>query len=429
MAVNAILIESVTIVDLLLVASLGEVSVAAFGIGGALVAFFMSIQFAIGNGTQLMLSRAVGSGSAAAIGRQLGCGWVLCVGFSLLALLLLHFGAGSLFDTIAPDQQVASLALSYVEVALLGILLAAISNPMVACFNARGLSRIPLYGFLLEIPVNIASSVVLIHGLWGAPRLGLAGAAWGSVLAIALRVLYLSWQLNRDRLRGRVTGMLSISLKAVHAHFREVFPMVANFLVLFSGMLMFQALFAQLSIASYAAITLILPWIKIGSLFVNSWTQSSTILVSRKLGGDDFASIPSLIMQTKLVATIMCVLMVGLYYGISQLLPIIHRNLSQETLLALSVIAPAYILLPLFRVNNMFCGNMIRALGESYLIVRINIITQWLLALPICALLVYLEAPLVLVFGVILLDEILKFLPFRNTLMRKLRSLPAQPSG
>lgn len=118
----------------------------------------------------------------------------------------------------------------------------------------------------------------------------------------------------------------------------------------------------------------------------------------------------------------MCIFMVFGFYVCSLVLPHIYNKLSPETIVALAIIAPAYILLPVFRVNNMFCGNMIRAMGESYLIVRINIVTQWLIALPICMLLVYFDAPLVLVFGVILLDEILKFLPFRKALMSKLAS-------
>ena len=69
----------------------------------------------------------------------------------------------------------------------------------------------------------------------------------------------------------------------------------------------------------------------------------------------------------------------------------------------------------------MFCGNMIRAMGDSYLIVRINIITQWIISLPLCALMIYLDAPLYVVFGVMLFDEILKWQPFRKTLANRLK--------
>ena len=62
MAFNAILIQSTTLVDLLLIAGLGDVAVAGYGIAAAIVAFVIGVQFAIANGTQLVLSRAVGGG-------------------------------------------------------------------------------------------------------------------------------------------------------------------------------------------------------------------------------------------------------------------------------------------------------------------------------------------------------------------------------
>ncbi|PWQ97856.1 hypothetical protein [Leucothrix pacifica] len=44
-----------------------------------------------------------------------------------------------------------------------------------------------LNGFLMEIPVNVVISVVLIYGYFGLPAMGLAGAALGSLaLLVAL---------------------------------------------------------------------------------------------------------------------------------------------------------------------------------------------------------------------------------------------------
>lgn len=425
MALNAILMESVTIVDLLLVASLGDIAVAAFGIGGALVAFVISIQFAISNASQLVISRAVGANDVNRVGLEVTSGWAFSIVFSMIVLIGLFFGTDTIINLITHNQEVAVQAIAYVEISLLVIFFSSLSSIIVAYFNAYKKTRIPLYGFMLEIPLNIACSAALIYGLWGAPELGLAGAAWGSVIASAVRMIYLSYQFNRERINGYVTGFTLVSRASITAHFHEVFPMVANFLVLFSGLLVFQALFAQLPVSSYAAITLILPWIKVGSLFVNSWTHSGTILVSQKLGKKDYGSLPKLIMQTEFVCAVMVIFMVIGFYLFSLAIPHMYSNLSPETIVALSIIAPVYIIIPIFRVNNMFCGNTIRAMGEGYVIVRINIITQWVVAIPVCALLVYLDAPLVMIFGVLLIDEILKFYPFRKTMNNKLASYPS----
>lgn len=420
MAFNAILLQSVTIIDLLLVASLGDVSVAAYGLAGAIVAFVLGVQFAIANGTQLVLSRAVGAGIKEKIGLEIASGWVANVGFSLAALLILLLGVEPIIYTITQNVGVAEQAIRYVLVSLLLLFFSSVSQVIAVYFNASKKSRIPLYGFLLEIPLNVACSAILIYGLLGAPELGLEGAAWGSVIAVTVRFLYLTYCFNREKLKGHIAGMSQVCLDSVKSHLDEVIPIVANFIVLLTGQMLFQALFAQLPVTSYAAITLILPWIKIGSLFVNSWAQSSTIIVSQYIGKDDYKLIPLFVMQSKFVTTLISLLMVLGFFLFSCYVSVLYPNLSDETILALTLIAPVYCVIPIFRTNNMFCGNMIRAMGDSYMIVRINVITIWVISLPLCAALIYFDAHLALVFGVVLFDEMLKFFPFEKILRRRL---------
>jgi putative MATE family efflux protein len=420
MALNAILLQSMTIIDLLFVASLGDISVAAFGVAGAIVAFVLGVQFAIANGTQLVLSRAIGAGNVAKVGLEVASGWVANIGFSFVALVVLFCSADSIIELITHNASVEQQAIGYVKVSLFLLFFSSISQVIVVYFNASKKSKIPLYGFMLEIPINVICSAILIYGLFGAPALGLDGAAWGSVIAVMIRLLYLAIRFNLEKVNGTVTGFYQVSLASVKRHLEEVIPIVANFVVLLTGQMLFQALFAQLPVSEYAAITLILPWIKIGSLFVNSWAQSSTIIVSQYIGKNELTLIPAFVFQAQYVATLMSLLMVAGFAIFGYFMPIFYPNLSSETLLALAIISPIYSLIPIFRTNNMFCGNMVRAMGESYLIVRINVITVWIISLPVCAVLVYLEAPLYLVFGVILFDEIIKSYPFYKTLRNKL---------
>lgn len=422
MTCNALLMQSVAIIDLLLIASLGEQPIAAFGIAGAIVAFILGIQAAIANGTQLVLSRAVGAGDRKKVGLEMASGWATNLGFSSIALVSLFLLAEVIVTRITDNAVVASEAIDYIYISLFLLVFSSASSVVVCYFNANKKTRIPLYGFMIEIPFNVVCSAVLIHGLWGAPEMGLEGAALGSVAAIGIRFFYLAYRFFQEKKLGNVMGFSVLSRASIIAHIQEVVPIVANFIVLLTGLLLFQILFAQLPVPAYAAITLVLPWIKFGSMFANTWAQASTIMVSQYLGKKEFASIPPFVYQSLMVTRIIAVFIALGFFLLSVSFPYFYPNLSSETLTALSIIAPIYIILPLVRTNNMFCGNMIRAMGDSYMIVRINIITQWLIALPLCALMIYLSAPLYIVFGIILFDELLKCYSFRKTLQKRLDS-------
>ena len=166
MAFNAVLIQSTTLVDLLLIAGLGDVAVAGYGIAGAIVAFVIGVQFAIANGTQLVLSRAVGAGDINKIGLEVASGWVANLGFSVVALIFLLFTVDPIIHLISHDLAVAEQAISYVRASLCLLLFSSFSQVIVVYFNANKKSRIPLYGFMIEIPLNVLCSVVLVNGLW-----------------------------------------------------------------------------------------------------------------------------------------------------------------------------------------------------------------------------------------------------------------------
>lgn len=423
MALNAVLLQSVTIIDLLLIAALGEVSVAAFGIAIAIIAFILGVQLAIANGIQIILSRAVGADNIEKVGMGVTSGCLINMGFSIFTIFILFFGAEPIINAITDNHDVAAQTISYIKVSLLLLICSSISQVIIVYFNAYKKTRIPLYGFMLEIPFNVICSATLIYGLWGAPEMGLIGAAWGSVFATCIRFTYLAYQFNRDRRKGNVTKLFFIDSVVLKRHFNEVMPVVSNFTVLLSGQMMFTILFAQLPVSAFAAITLVLPWIKILSMFANAWVQSSAITVSQYIGKENFRSIPEFVTQSHLVSFLLSIIMVLGFFIFSKIIPFLYTDLSNETIIALSIIAPAYIFIPIFNVNNMFCGNMMRAMGEGYRIVRIHVITLWLIALPTCALLIFIKAPLFIVFSVILFDEILKFFPFRETLDAKLTAI------
>ena len=60
LVLNALLVQSMVMVDVWLVAPLEEAAIAALGIATTITAFLIGIQFALASGTQLILARLVG---------------------------------------------------------------------------------------------------------------------------------------------------------------------------------------------------------------------------------------------------------------------------------------------------------------------------------------------------------------------------------
>jgi len=69
--------------------------------------------------------------------------------------------------------------------------------------------------------------------------------------------------------------------------------------------------------------------------------------------------------------------------------------------------------LPLIRTSNTVCGNVLGAGGDTACSLKIHVGVQWLVTAPLSALLILaLDLPLVWVFAIMVIDELVKALPF-----------------
>jgi Na+-driven multidrug efflux pump len=291
---------------------------------------------------------------------------------------------------------------------------------IIVLFNAHRLTRIPLQGLFLEVPVNISVSYFCIVGVWIFPELGVAGAAWGSLVAILVRTVYLSVRLRRSDIAVSVSELFLIKINAIKHHLTEAGPIAANYVTLSLGMMVFQLLFARLPVAEYAAIVLVLPWLRMGGQVSTAWAQATSIHIGQLVGRGEETQTQRFVRQAFRVTIIVALVLSFLYIGYAVGLPFIYPNQTENVIELIKTLAPAYVLLTLFRTVNTTCGQALRAFGDSGFVLLTHASTQWLAAIPLCALLLYWQVPVVWVFGMLLLEEVLKTVPFVRRLQLRL---------
>ena len=91
----------------------------------------------------------------------------------------------------------------------------------------------------------------------------------------------------------------------------------------------------------------------------------------------------------------------------------IYPELKEETLNALWMFAPILAVTPFIRTSNTICGHVLRAGGDAKYVFKVHALTQWFITVPLSALFVlYWELPVVWVFALTLLEEVIKAVPF-----------------
>lgn len=227
------------------VAGLGSDALAAIGL---FFPFFMIM---------LSLANGIGIGGSAAVSRRIGArdkrmadaasDHTLVIGLGLAALLTgISFPfLKRLFASMGAHGQVLELTLDYGRVLIAGSVLLIFGNIANGILRGEGDTKRPMIAMVLGSVLNIALDPVLIYGL----GLGVAGAAWATLISIAVSSFLMAWWLliRRDtyvsislrgfRYNGQITfEILRVGLPASVAQFSMALAMfVLNAIVVRAG--------------------------------------------------------------------------------------------------------------------------------------------------------------------------------------------------
>ena len=113
-------------------------------------------------------------------------GTYLSLAFGAVAVLFVPVGIW-LFRWISASPEVLSREVSYYGIVTSGGVFVFLQMAVSSYFTGRGRTRLVFWVNLVGNLFNAALDPLLIFGMWGLPRLGIAGAAYATVAATALQ--------------------------------------------------------------------------------------------------------------------------------------------------------------------------------------------------------------------------------------------------
>jgi len=423
MALRAVMMFSIVIIDLYLVSSLGDEAVASIGVATVISGMVLGTTFAFANAMQIKVAQAHGTGDPLELKTAFYCGLIINVLIVVVGIVLILLFSQSLIEMMAHSNAVSTGAAGYLQVFLLVLVAEALSSVFTSHFNGCGRTKLAFYSFLISAPVNVVSSIVMIFGLYGFPELGLVGAAWGSFLGALLRLIYLAFMFYKSHglfsdVAGWLHGRLTI---ATHKQFQFSWPIAATFISMTFANQACMAIYSNLNVYQFAAMTLITPWIRVAGQLGYTWTQATGILVAQLLGKSlSSAELDEFLSRAWRAAFVAATIVAVLYGLIIVATGWVYSDLAEETRMALLSFLPILLLLPFPRTSNAICGNVLRASGDTKSSMNIHLSANWLFMVPVTALCVLVfDFSVTWVFALFLIEELVKFPFFHRRLWSK----------
>lgn len=423
MALRAVMMFSLVIIDLYLVSSLGENAVAAVGIASIFAGLLLGTTFAFANAMQIKVAQAYGSDNPIALKSAFYCGLLINVVIASFGIVLIMIFSQSAIDKLAHSGSIAEDASQYLSVFLLVVVAETFSSAFTSHFNGCGKTRLAFYSFLISAPVNILTSIVLIFGLYGMPELGVVGAAWGSFIGAFLRTVYLAhcfYSAHRDL--HAVDGWASDNLiSTVRRQYNFSWPIAATFISMTFASQVCTAIYASMNVYHFAAMVLITPWVRVAGQLSYTWTQATGILLAQMIGKSlSGESLDEFLSRAWRAAFVAAAVVATIYVLIVGSMNWVYSDLDMQTRAALLSFLPVLLIIPFPRVSNAICGNVLRAAGDTKTSMNIHLMSNWLFIVPLTAFcILVLNLHVGWVFALFLLEELFKFPLFHRRIWTK----------
>lgn len=191
----ALLIQSIyNIVDSFFVARYSDEGLTALSIVYPMQLLMTALATGTGAGVNLLISRMDGQGETEKQPDVVACGLVLALLHFLLFAVLEFFLAGAYFRLSSANELVNIQGITYTNIIFAGSLGIFVESICTKILQAKGNMALPMTAQIIGAVTNIVLDPVLIFGLFGAPCLGIAGAAAATVLGqwIAMAITFIA---------------------------------------------------------------------------------------------------------------------------------------------------------------------------------------------------------------------------------------------
>ncbi len=179
-------INIVGLVDTLMVAALGIEALAAVGLAQIVAASSSAVLVGVGAGVQAIVARRKGENSLQGVLVGLSAGIVLGLGVAVFIMLCVYPWVPAMLAALNGDGAVVALATPYLQWRLATCIVMAFSVAFGAFWNAIGKSSHYMLSVIAMNIFNVLFNYMFIFGHWGAPQLGVTGAAVATALATVL---------------------------------------------------------------------------------------------------------------------------------------------------------------------------------------------------------------------------------------------------
>lgn len=382
---QALLQSSFSVVDEIMIGQMGSNEITGIGLAGKFASIFSVLIAAVAAVAGIMISQYIGQKEDREVGRSFYLNLILGLGVAVLFTVLSSIFANGIMGIYTKDAIPKGMAVSYLRIVSITFIPIAVNTMLSTFLRCVEAATLPLVTTIVAAVINTGLNYVLIGGHFGAPALGVNGAAIATVTAqvISTVILFALFLYYKKRKNVRLDFLIRLEGAGRKQYLEMLLPILLNELLWSIGENVYVAIYGRIGTLDCAAMTLTIPiqTLMIGAM--SGLAQATGIVVGRTLGeGDEdsaYRQSKKLMLYAFFGAVILSMILVvlrGVYVNIYNV-EASTKDIAKQILMAFAIISPVKVM------NMTLGGGILRSGGKTKYILAIDIIGTWCFGVPL----------------------------------------------
>lgn len=381
------------IVDKLMVGRLGSTELAAVSLGNSFIFIAMSLGIGFSTAITPIIAEADAEKNVSKVKATFHNGLFLCTVLGVLLFIMVVMSK-SIMYAMGQPKEVIDLAIPYLDWVAFSLIPVVIYQGYKQFSDGLSLTKYSMYAIVLSNIVHVIINYVLIYGIWGFPKMGIIGAALGTVISRILMVVFMHFIMAKNQELSHYFKGFSfreLQKKKINKIVNLGFPSALQ--MLFEVALFTAAIWLCGSIGktTQAANEIALSIATVTFMFAMGLSVAAMIRVGNQKGLQDFKNLIIVARSVFLLTVLVEIVFAVLFVVFSAILPpfFLDMNDASKAIDNQEVITIATKLLVIAGVFQMFDGiqvvvlGALRGLQDVKVPMYITFVAYWVIGFPI----------------------------------------------
>lgn len=383
----------VSLLDNIMIGRVGTVEMTGVAIANQLIFVFNLCIFGALSGAGIFGAQFHGKNDVEGVRNTLRFKLISCTVLAVAGGLILYFFGGNLVTLYlkgegSVEDAAASLGFgrSYINILIVTFVPYAIAQAYSSSLRETGETVLPMAAGIAAVLVNLFFNYVLIYGNFGAPKMGVEGAAIATAISrfAELGIVVIATHARKKRY-AFVAGLYKTFRVPVGLS-RQILvrgmPLFMNEGLWSGGMAMLNQCYSMRGQSVIASMNITTTLWNVMSVAFMALGSTVGIIIGHKLGAGDVEGAKS--DDKKLVAfsVFSAIIIAGLYAGVSKFFPLLYNTSDDIRLLATKFICVGAIFMP-FDAFVHASYFTLRAGGKTFVTFLFDSVFIWHVSVPV----------------------------------------------